>query len=149
MRCARINNGTVIGIIVASVEEGQDYDPDSTWVDVTNNNDVNIGWLYNGVDFTAPPPGPIVYRTVLSHQEWVNTWTPEEWKSLNDAANGTSVPPVSQEVSDTISQFLASVSASNSIDVASTQADTDYNYLEANGFISADRKAELQRGIEA
>jgi len=148
MRCARIDNGTVIGIIVATVEEGQHYDPGSTWVDVTNNDAVNIGSLYDGTHFLPPPPGPPVYRTVLSHQEWVNSWTATEWQSLNNAANGTSIPPVSQEVSSTIAQFLASVSVSNSIDVASPQADTDYNYLVTNGFIDEARKSQLQQGVE-
>jgi hypothetical protein len=148
MRASRIQQGIVTSIILATVEEGEAFDPESTWVDVTNIADVGIGYSWDGTNFTPPPPGPPTYRTLLSHQEWVNTWTATEWASLNAAASGTSEPPVSQSVTDTVAQLLASVSASNSINVASAQADTDYSYLEANGFIDAARKAELQQGIE-
>ena len=148
MNVAEIKNGLVINYIIATVEQAQAFNPDATWVDITDFAGVGIGDSWDGTNFTPPPPGPATYRTLLSHQEWVNTWTATEWASLNAAASGTAEPPVSQSVSDTVAQLLASVSASNSIDVASAQADTDYSYLEANGFIDAARKAELQQGIE-
>ena len=148
LKFALVENSIVVGITPCeSVEIIQTFP--GSWIDVTLQPEIKIGWIYLGDNlFKEPPPSPPTYRTILSHQEWVNTWTATEWASLNAAASGTSEPPVSQSVTDTVAQFLASVSASNNINVASAQADIDYSYLEANGFIDAARKAELQQGIE-
>ena len=86
LKFALVENSIVVVITPCeSVEVIQTFPGD--WIDVTLQPEIKIGWIYLGDNsFEEPPPGPPTYRTVLSHQEWVNTWTATEWASLNAAA---------------------------------------------------------------
>ena len=62
---ARIQAGAVVELLAlpASLQGytiAQLFPPEMTWVDVSSQPQVALGWLYNGQAFAAPPasPGP-------------------------------------------------------------------------------------------
>ena len=134
-RYAKIESGIVTNVIIAEAIDiggipGQ-------WIDVTNII-AAPGYSYSGGVFTAPAP---VYRKLLSGIEWIETWTDQEWRTLKNAATQDNA------VGRTLDKFLDAIRITNSLDLNSTRATQFYNYLEASGFITAQRKAELTQGV--
>lgn len=107
------------------------------WVD-TKDSGAWIGWTYDGTTFSAPPAE---YRKVLTGPEWVETWTPTEWRTLKNARSGAS------GAAEKLDQFLDAIQITNSLDLESPIAVRFYNWLETNGFITAERKAQLTQGV--
>lgn len=138
MKYGIIDTGVVVAVMVGN------YTPDAPWQVVPDN--VEAGWLFDGTNYTAPPdPGP-QYRTNLTAMEWVNTWTDNEWNTLKRAANGD-IPAVPAGVVKRLDKLFDAIKLTGSFDVASATANTFYDYLEAQNFIDAARKAELQQGV--
>lgn len=81
------------------------------------------------------------YRKTLTALEWVETWTADEWRSLKDTAQGTST------VAKRLDQLLDAIRLTGSFNLDSNTANTFYGFLESNGYITAQRRAELTQGI--
>lgn len=81
------------------------------------------------------------YRKVLTAIEWVETWTPDEWRQLKEAAQGAST------VAKRLDQLLDAIKLTGSFSVESATADTFYGFLVSNGYITSQRRDELTQGI--
>ncbi len=103
-------------------------------------NAAGLGDIYDPNTGTFTPKGQ-QYRKVLSALEWVETWTPDEWRQLKDASQGTS------NVAKRLDQLLDAIKLTGSFNVGSSVADTFYGFLESNGYITSQRRAELTQGI--
>jgi hypothetical protein len=137
MKFALVDNDVVV-----QTYEGDIAAP-APWVSVPDA--VQVGWIFDGSDYTAPPdPGP-QYRTNLSAFEWVTSWTEDEWSTLKKAAAGE-VQAVPEAVQKRLDQLLDAIKLTGGFDVQSAAANAFYDYLESRGFITAQRKAGAAAG---
>jgi len=113
-----------------------------TWVDITGEAGVGIGWQWNGTTWRAPEPPPTVYRKILSGLEWVETFTADEWRSLKSLSQQDTTP------GRRLDQLLDAIKLTNSVDIASPKMQQFYSYLVNQGWITQARADELQTGIQ-
>ena len=138
MRQAKIENGVVTQVIRATNEEALVLGGE--WIDVTGTA-VSIKDLYDGNVFSPAPYVPR-YRTLLTAEEFVDSWSSAEWRSLKNLAAGTG------NVAEKLDQLLDAIKLTNSFDVNGTKAGQFYGYLVTQAFITQARADELQLGIE-
>lgn len=104
---------------------------------------VSVGWTFDGANYA--PPAPIVpavtYRKVLTGIEWVETWTADEWRSLKTASQGTTA------IAKRLDQMMDAIRLTGSFNLESATATAFYDFLQANGYITAQRRAELTQGV--
>jgi len=79
---ASIENGKVIGIYAFASTEV--IGPDKgTFVDVTSQPEVQVGWIYlSGDSFEAPPEIDIIYNPVITTVDFVELFTPAEFMAV-------------------------------------------------------------------
>lgn len=145
MRQAQIENGAVVNVIMAT--PAQVIPLPGTWVDVSALPDVGIGWGYDAGDFYPPPAPPPVFKKLLTAEEWVDTFTPGEWRKIKKAGAGT-LAGVDDSDSEKIDQVLDSVRMTGGFDLNRAKATRFYNALRGAGIINNARKAELLAGVQ-
>lgn len=138
MDYAKIEGGIVTSIIVADAEFIVTQPGD--WVDVSGMS-VQVGYTYSNGNFSAPSAPPAVARKVLSAQEWVATWTPEEWRTMKSDATLDSAE------GKELDQLLDQVKSGVAIDLDSTLVVPLYDFLETESYITPERREELTAGI--
>jgi len=138
MDYAKIESGVVTQIIVA--DEDFVVSQPGDWVDVSGMN-VQVGYTYIGGVFSAPSAPPAVARKVLTAQEWVATWTPDEYRTMkSDALLDTTE-------GKELDQLLDQVKAGVAIDLNSALVTPLYDFLETEEYITPERRTELTAGI--
>lgn len=105
-----------------------------------------MGRVWNGTGYDDPPA---VFRTLLNYQEWTETWTEDEWDTLRIAIrdniyNGNPIPEAFRK---RLNKWHDAIRVTNSIDVQGAMYDDLLTRFVNAGFITAQRKAELQAGI--
>jgi len=137
---AEVENGVAVNVIIAEPEFIAEQP--GTWVDITNEAGVGIGWQWDGTTWTEPAPPAPVTRYVLTGLEWVQTWTEDEWRSLKTLAQQDTTP------GRRLDQLLDAIKLTNSVDLESGTMQQFYSYIVAQGWITQARADELQAGIQ-
>lgn len=150
MHFAQVNQSTDI---VYAVTPDLNWDPRQgggapgcLYVPVQSQDENLIGKKYEGGQFVSVEPPK---RTLLNYEEWLYTWTPDEWDIVRTAVregtyNGNAIP---QQARRRLQQFHDAVSVTASIDVSSQRYSDILDQFVAVGFITAQRKAELVSGV--
>ena len=159
LRFALVENSIVVGVTPCeSVEIIQTFT--GTWIDVTPQPEIGIGWIHlGGNNFEAPPEPAPVYRQDMTIAEWTATFTPSEWEQSENAAYVPGFVLDGAAVSDAVRQewrqYLDVIKANipgpgqgqRAVNVLQPPVDNYYTFLVAQGFITEARKDELQAGI--
>lgn len=84
--CAIVDAGKVVNIIVVEPNSSI-LAKNPEWIFIGQNpQDVGIGWTYNGVSFSPPPPVPEYYGTVISKVAFRFRLTDAEYVGILSAA---------------------------------------------------------------
>lgn len=150
--------GESVVYAVINADSGAPYGTENAdWVDMAPYPYAGIGWIWDGNTLERPTPTSET-RYVLTMDEWVGTWTQDEWENLQGAAyergytvdwtghplDGQTVPKGTQR---RLRQLFDAITLTNSFDVISDKANAFYGYLESVQFIDSARRAELQSGV--
>lgn len=124
MKSAIIENGVVRNIIVGSI-------PGS--IDLTGlDPQPQIGWLYDGETFSAPPepdPVPVDLGTLISLRAFIRRLGPADYNAAAAAA----------ETDGTTRYFLKVAEGGSTVDLAHADTIAGLNHLESEGTIAAGR----------
>lgn len=105
-----------------------------------------IGKIWNGTGYDDPPA---VLRTLLDYREWVETWTEDEWDTLRVAIrdNTYNSNPIPDAFRKKLNRWHDAIRVTNSVDVQAPAYGDLLDRFVSVGFITVQRKAELQAGI--
>ena len=151
MRFAKIENDEVFAVVEA--EEGFFTSGVDGWVDVTDTQ-VSPNWTYVEGVFAEPPPECLPTTATLA--EWMNSFTPAEWENAEHNAHKDNPQWDDDKVKDAARQAwrqkLDVVKASfahagGKLDLTQDPIDDYYVFLVDWGFLTEERKAELQCAI--
>ena len=148
---AKIEESKVKGIFIFETETifAEDL---GTFVDVTSRPEVQVGWAYDAETdtFTFVEVEP-EKRLYLSQAEWIATFTPSEWE---EAQNGSQIPgfvingtEVTKEIRQQWRMDIDMILVGQTVDLQSKVVNDYYAFLVQNGYITEERKNELQEGI--
>jgi hypothetical protein len=105
-----------------------------------------MGKVWNGVGYDDPP---VIPRTLLNYEEWVGTWTEDEWDELRVAIrdNTYNDNPIPAAFRKKLNRWHDAIRVTNSVDVKASAYSDLLDRFVSVGFITSSRKAELQEGV--
>jgi len=134
MRYATIADGKVVAVSELSGEVDQ-----SDMVAIPEGVTVEIGYLFDGTDFTAPTPAPApTHRTRLTRLEFRNLFTQAEKQALYTAAQS----------SVDVQIYLDDVNAAQYIETTDASTVNGLGALVAAGILTQARADEILLGVE-
>ena len=151
MKIGLLKSGVIADVI--KVRDTRGYGVEGTdWVDMAKMPPrAGKGWDSDGSTATAPVR-PATYRTKLAYDEWVNTFSQDEWEELQDSAyikdhvfNSVAVPEGQRR---RLRLFFDAMKARSEIDIKASGPNKFYGFLVTWGYIDSPRRAELQQGIQ-
>lgn len=136
-RYAKIENGEVTHICLAeSIFWLENDQPGATFIDVTAQPDVAVGWAYDG-DFTAPEPEAPQNRMQLTTAEFIEVFTPDEYLEISGMLN---THPV-------ITQLYSVAQHQGTVNLESPKVELALDIFIDEGILTEARKAEILAGI--
>ena len=90
-------------------------------------------------------PGPPVYRTLLTFEEWADSLGDDIYDEIIESAYTKGHRP--DAIRKRLRRLVDAIRMTNSFDVASSKADQLYQRLETAGVITPAERADLQRGV--
>lgn len=121
---AIVKNSAVSNLVLANSAR------DESWVDVTETTPKPVkGWLYDGVDFSAPEPETQTLNTKITKVKFKQRFTAAERIAIREAAK-----------TDAIAfDFMDLLSDATYIDKSLPETIQSVNYLESQGYIDVGR----------
>ena len=140
MQYALIESGRVVNIIDADAAFIETLP--GTWAPAEG---AGIGWLYDGVAFTAPvPESQPAQDTRITRLAFRKRFTQAEKVALEIAAlDDPSATPAQRAQAAALRAYLKDVDAATFIDLADAHVAAGVQTLEAAGLLAAGRAAEI------